>query len=272
MHNQRVTVIDFGKQVLEGLGWRIHRIWSTDWFRNPDGELGKVAEAIEAAKVDVPPSPESPPESDILDSNGTEEVPDPTIIVQPAPETQENSLAEKYELAELSISTDGLHLHEVPSSTMANWIQGVVKIESPVHLDEVARRIATAVGVGKRGRLIRNKVQTAAKQAARSDSVQIRGQFLYWTEQEEVTARDREGLPDALRKIELIAPEEMEAAIKQAISDAFGIERDDLAREVCKLFGIRRATANIQQGVDKVVERLIKDGQLILQGDSLVIP
>ena len=262
------------QQVLEGLGWRIHRIWSTDWFKRQSHELRRAAEAIEAAKVHVPPSLESPPENDNPDSDEGEEIPEanPTITVQPAPKTQENSLAEKYELAELSISTDGLHLHEVPSSTMASWIQSVVKIESPVHLDEVARRIATAVGVGKRGRLIRNKVQTAAKQAARSDSVQIRGQFLYWTEQEEVTVRDREGLPDALRKIELIASEEMEVAIKQAISGAFGIERDDLSREVCKLFGIKRATANIQQGVDKVVERLIKEGQLIWQGDSLVIP
>ena len=262
------------QQVLEGLGWRIHRIWSTDWFRTPDRELGKASEAIEAAKAHAPPLPESPPESDILDSSGAEEVPepDPTIIVHPSPEPQENSLIEKYKLAELSISTDGLHLHEVPSSTMVSWIQSVVKIESPVHLDEVARRIAAAVGVAKIGSRIQSKVKTAARQATRSDSVQIREGFLYWTEQEEVTVRDRGGLPNVSRKIELIAPEEIEVAIKQVVSDAFGIGREDLALEVPKLFGIKRATANIQQGVDKVVERLIKDGQLILQGDSLVIP
>ncbi|HUG13439.1 MAG TPA: DUF4011 domain-containing protein, partial [Thermomicrobiales bacterium] len=27
------------QQVLEGLGWRFHRVWSTDWFRNPEREL-----------------------------------------------------------------------------------------------------------------------------------------------------------------------------------------------------------------------------------------
>ena len=30
------------QQVLEGLGWTIHRIWSTDWFRNPQRELAKM--------------------------------------------------------------------------------------------------------------------------------------------------------------------------------------------------------------------------------------
>ena len=262
------------QQVLEGLGWRIHRIWSTDWFRTPDRELGKASEAIEAAKAYVPPLPESPPESDILDSNGAAEVPepDPAIIVQPSPDPQENSLTEKYKFAELSISTDGLHLHEVPSSTMASWIQSVVKIESPVHLDEVARRIATAVGVSRIGNRIRNKVKTAARQATRSGSVQIRGEFLYWTEQGEVTVRDRSELPNTSRKIEFIAPEEIEMAIKQVVSVAFGIEREELAREACKFFGFKSVSEDMRRSVDKVVEELIEKRQLIWQGDSLVIP
>ena len=256
------------QQVLEGLGWHIHRIWSTDWFRNPDRELRGAAEAIEAARAHVPPLLESPPESDILDSNGSEGVPepDPTIIVHPSPEPQENSLTEKYELAELSISTSGLDLPDVSSFTMANWIQDVVKIESPVHLDEVARRIATAVGVS------RKKVKTAARQAMRSGSVQIGGEFLYWTEQRKVTVRDRSELPKASRKLELIAPEEIETAIKQVVSAAFGMGRGELTRGVCWLFGFKPASAKMRQEVDRVVERLIEEGQLIWQGSSLVIP
>ena len=104
---------------------------------------------------------------------------------------------------------------------MANWIQRVVEIESPVHLDEVAKRIVTTAGVSRIGNRIRNAVKTAARQAARSESVQIRGEFLYWTTQEQATVRDRDDLPNASRKLELIAPEEMEAAIKQVVSERF---------------------------------------------------
>ena len=28
--------------VLEGLGWKLHRIWSTDWWHNPEGEMEKL--------------------------------------------------------------------------------------------------------------------------------------------------------------------------------------------------------------------------------------
>ena len=262
------------QQVLEGLGWRIHRIWSTDWFRAPDHELRKAAEAIEAAKVHVPaPPPVAPPKTDIRDANTKEEKrktkPDPD---PPKPQPQKNAATEKYRVAELVISTDGRDLHAVPSYKMANWIQRVVEIESPVHLDEVAKRIVTAVGVGRIGTRIRNAIKTAAKQATRSNGIKIKGDFLYWKAQEHVTVRDRSDLPNASRKLELIAPEEMEAAIKQVVSDAYGIERADLPREVCRLFGFKSATENMQRQVNKVVDGIIKGERLVQQRDTIITP
>lgn len=37
------------EQVLEGLGWTLHRIWSTDWFKSPERELKRAVDAIEHA-------------------------------------------------------------------------------------------------------------------------------------------------------------------------------------------------------------------------------
>jgi very-short-patch-repair endonuclease/archaellum biogenesis ATPase FlaH len=34
------------QEILENLGWNILRIWSTDWFRNPDGELQRVSDEL----------------------------------------------------------------------------------------------------------------------------------------------------------------------------------------------------------------------------------
>jgi very-short-patch-repair endonuclease len=36
------------QEVLQRLGWQIHRIWSTDWFRDPRGETGRLVRRIEA--------------------------------------------------------------------------------------------------------------------------------------------------------------------------------------------------------------------------------
>jgi very-short-patch-repair endonuclease len=39
------------QEVLERLRWKIYRIWSTDWFRNPRAEYKKLVEAIEALRA-----------------------------------------------------------------------------------------------------------------------------------------------------------------------------------------------------------------------------
>lgn len=46
---------------LERLGWRFHRIWSIDWFRDRDGEIERAVAAYEAA-LDSPPPVEPLPE------------------------------------------------------------------------------------------------------------------------------------------------------------------------------------------------------------------
>ena len=32
---------------MERLGWKFHRIWSTNWFRDPDSEIDRLVEAYE---------------------------------------------------------------------------------------------------------------------------------------------------------------------------------------------------------------------------------
>ena len=37
------------QQILESRGWKFHRIWSTDWFRNPENEIQKTLESYRVA-------------------------------------------------------------------------------------------------------------------------------------------------------------------------------------------------------------------------------
>ena len=38
------------QQVLEGLGWQIYRIWSTEWYQNREHSIKRVLKAIEDSK------------------------------------------------------------------------------------------------------------------------------------------------------------------------------------------------------------------------------
>jgi len=56
------------KEHLERLGWRFHRLWSTNWFHDPDAEVAKLREAYDQAVAASPPpdpepEPATPPEA-----------------------------------------------------------------------------------------------------------------------------------------------------------------------------------------------------------------
>lgn len=47
------------KEHLERLGWSFHRLWSTNWFHNPQGEMAKLRDAYQRAlKAAEPPPPD----------------------------------------------------------------------------------------------------------------------------------------------------------------------------------------------------------------------
>ena len=59
------------QEVLERLGWRIRRIWSTDWFSNPKGELAPIIRELHElkteAEADVEPfEPDADPVEEIV--------------------------------------------------------------------------------------------------------------------------------------------------------------------------------------------------------------
>jgi very-short-patch-repair endonuclease len=47
------------QSVLEELNWRIHRVWSTDWYRDPEGEFSRLLQSIEQVRNIGQPAPSS---------------------------------------------------------------------------------------------------------------------------------------------------------------------------------------------------------------------
>jgi very-short-patch-repair endonuclease len=51
------------KEHLERLGWRFHRLWSTNFFHDPDAEVARLREAYEQAVKSAPPAEPDVPEA-----------------------------------------------------------------------------------------------------------------------------------------------------------------------------------------------------------------
>lgn len=246
------------QQVLEGLGWTIHRIWSTDWFRHESRELKRTVERIEAAKaarlttaplrsLDAAP----PSESDIPRYESAEK-PEPAPI-------------ERYRAAELSIDLSGGELHAVPPSLLATWVQQVVSAESPVHVSEVLKRICDAAGVKRAGSRIQEAIVGAIPL---NRNVVRRGDFLWRGDMCVPPIRDRSEWK--AKKPELIANEEVAEAIVKAVRDSFGAEEHAAIAAAVQSLGFSRVTEELRVFAQPIVEALLEEGRLLRKGSTLV--
>jgi very-short-patch-repair endonuclease len=259
------------QQVLEGLGWRIHRIWSADWFQNPREELRRALAAIAQAKLaGANPPPPRTNFDDMLKSTQLERAP-----LAEEPQSIEISAA-PYKVAALRIRLDGRELHEVPTAKFAEWIKEIVKVEGPIHQDEVARRIAEAAGVQRVGARIESTFQNGIAAAARAGEVRRRGDFLWDPMMQVPPIRDRSALPAGSKKIEFISNEEIAAAIRKVVELSYGILFEAIPPAVCKLLGFARTSEDMSSVVKRIVRKLaetgaieVEDGQ-ITPGDSVV--
>lgn len=248
------------QQVLEGLGWRMHRIWSTDWFRNPERELQRAAEAIERALARGVESSIPTPVAAVTEIERHDEMAD---------ETGSGGFP-AYVLATPRVDTRGLELHRVPPATLAAWIAEVVAVEAPVHVDEVLRRIASAAGIGRIGTRIRASFESALEQALSVESVRLDGAFLYRVDGDPVTVRDRSAAPPAMRAVQAIAPAEIDFAVAFAVEAAYGIEAEHLPSAACRLLGLGRVTDDLRSAVDESLTRLLASGRVKQQGTHIV--
>jgi len=256
------------QEVLENLGWQIHRIWSTDWFRNPRQEMLRLLRSIDAAKTHYV-------------SQGRSERRSTYKQLQQAPAierkepTRERKLpfeTEPYTTAKLSIASYSATLHLVSLHRMPVWIKEVVDIESPVHQDEVARRIANSAGVRRIGRRIRVAFAQALSLATRDGLVAQRGEFLWRPDMKTAKLRSRSQLPASSRSLGLISPEEIALAVLEVVRTSYGIPRDDIPEQLCRLFGFKRTTRDMRTPVDQAIRKLLADGSMIEDGAYVSLP
>lgn len=254
--------------VLQGLGWRIHRIWSTDWFRDPDGELRKVVREIELAQeAGLPAIPEATSSNPTVPS----EVAPPGVTRDIRPQASSTQSA-PYEIAKVEPFLGGRELHEVDRNVLVQQFSKVVVIEAPVHWREAARRILTGAGVQRLGNRIESALGEAIQVGVSHGLLIRRGEFLWNPANPELVVRDRSNLPAVSRRIELIAPEEIQRAVLLVIEDSYGMPSSEVSVAVCRRFGFVHANEDMRSVVESHRDELVAKGQLRISGINLTIP
>jgi len=240
------------QQVLEDLGWRIHRVWSTDWFRTPKRELSLLLQAINEAT--------GTPSSAVAAPPPMPQARDPSEVLKPSAPTWENAAFVPYRKCQLKASGPSEAFYTSEASVQDN-VRAVVQVEGPIHEDELTRRVARAWGINRAGSRVSAVIQRAVQAAANVGDLRKNGVFVWPADMQEPQVRGR--ADDDPRDINLVCREELGRAARLIARLQFGIAQDDLIVQVARRMGFNSTGSNIRSVVVDAIEREKRDGGLI---------
>lgn len=269
------------QELLEKHGWRIHRIWSTSWYKNFVRERERLLNAVTQAILDD--------ENNLITSVNENEQNSHFLLDMPAVQqisSSPHSLRadpmiefpagefRRYEMADLSNLASGLRsafgtnqgAHPV---LIAQVVEHIVSVESPIHIEELIRRIREAGHFARAGKNIRTAIIRGIEMAEMRGKVDFDGKFVMKRTSEFVVPRSRRDFPAQYRKVEYIHPDEISQAIIEVVKLSFGISVSEACSEVLKRFGFERVTEPMRSLVRQQVEELLKRGLLHLDGTQL---
>ncbi|MCA8832872.1 DUF3320 domain-containing protein [Hymenobacter pini] len=244
------------QQVLEAVGWRLHRIWSTDWFRDPARETERAVQAIKEARrlaaLDEPDEVEE------------ELLPEPATLEREEPAAPDsNPAVVPYQVAQLPAAVGHRELHQHSLGQLANWLTQIVRIESPIHLDEATRRLAQASGATQVGARMRKTGRDAALLASNLRHLRQQGDFLWDNTMQQPPLRDRSQLPAISRKLTFVAPEELALALRTVVEQSFALPREAVFLPAVRLLGFSRLSDDMRQQLEPALVGLLERGEVV---------
>ncbi|MCL1895585.1 MAG: DUF3320 domain-containing protein [Clostridiales bacterium] len=251
--------------VLRGLGWQISRIWVLDWWDDPEKELRRIQSDIEAAieKYAAAGPVKAAPHTPAFEKMEHD-------VFAEALETYEPAHLEK--VRGYQANPDYFAGYE-STNKIKRQIETVLEAEAPVCREVLCKRVLEAWGIARMGSRINRRFEglfsmMQLKSTKEGDAV------FYWKKKMDPGKYESFRVPskgnEDRRSLEHIPPQEIAAAVKYILGQQIGLPRDDLEREVSRIFGFARCTEamqeRIREGIKIAVEKkwAIDDGARII--------
>ncbi|MEV0895554.1 DUF3320 domain-containing protein [Actinoplanes sp. NPDC049802] len=233
-------------QVLHGLGWHLHRIWSVAWYHDRETEQARLRTAVENALAT------------------------PDVFAEPLDETLTSRPAQRPEWA---LPYERAGVEPLPATARVDdavarrlliaTVERIADVEGPVHLTTLTRRIREGWGITR----LTQQVKAAIETAVRDSRAGFDGVF--------VTAPDapiptvRVPADGVNRKPDQVADAEIQLALEYLVLDAGLVEGEDLLAAAGRLFGWNGNRAGAAR-LAAMLDDLVEAGRLIAHRNGLI--
>lgn len=249
------------QEVLERLGWTLHRIWGPTWYRNRRQAELALRAAVDAALEGAPLRPSAPP------AVPTAAEPAPPREVEVVDLSKTPDWGQPYEEHWPTVMAMGRAHDRESHDELYRAVVEVVEREAPVHRDLIGRRVAEAFGHSLTSRT-QEAVDEVLRSLAAHPPFHFDGAFVRAGAVEVVrvpsssdrTRRDAGHLP----------PEELQLAVQRIVEDVRSIAEDELRTTVARLFGFARTGEQVAETINSAIVALVASGRVTRRSDGLI--
>lgn len=259
--------------VLAGLGWSLFRLWSVDWFLNPQGvtdRLLKTLATIKMAREQQKKAPTQPTENKPKTNSPLPFAVSEDEII----DTSKNEMVRDYKTADIrplrSNNTAQTMTNARNSKIVLNHIMQILQVEQPVTFSYMCNRIAEIWNITQKTANFRQVVAQALAQTAYRDPRSPMENAIYWANQQASMTFTgyRESNGRVITDIPII---ELMNVMRYAIQQQVRVPKDGLMRQVSKLMGFQKITPKIEEILNEALRRLIIDGGIVEENNEVRI-
>ncbi|MDR2652807.1 MAG: DUF3320 domain-containing protein, partial [Prevotellaceae bacterium] len=236
------------------LGWNIYRIWTMDWWENPQKVLNKIVEEIEYIKTNQNNPPEEPEVINCKIEIKQNSITLPTIVQAVIPDNRQPyiyaSLMPVEYPSEAFFSTANQML-------ILSQIQTTIETEAPVSRLTVRKRVMTAWNINRIIRRLDDYFETLLNTPPFYREIGNDCPDFFWLNEEQYKYYDIYR-PESNRDVLDLPTVEIANGIKQILTEQLGLPVSELIRATMQLFGFRALSNNIDAAMKRGLNEAIK--------------
>lgn len=250
--------------VLRLLGWNIYRIWTLDWWENPDEVIATICDEVNKERAE-PASP-AKVENPIKPPNYSSSSEQKQVL-----EKGKHSNAQPYAIASLypvRYSSEDF-FNSGHKQLLLEQIKTIAETEAPISRSLLCKKVLSLWGISRLGQRLNNYFDTLLEECCYHQSVHEDLKFFWKDEQQYLSYciyrtnsnRDAVDLP----------PEEVANGVKQILENEISLPTTDLSRICAQLFGFARSGSNVDAAMHRGVKEAIRRGFIRVESGRAII-
>lgn len=251
--------------VLNNLGWKIVRIWTLDWWENPQKVLNYIKQLL-SNKDNTNDDNNSNKSSEPKWFEDDEFKNQPKIIQNAAFDTENSYKYESFKCADLDYQYDPGDFPHIPEHRLISALKKIIENEAPITESLLCKRIANYYGASRVTDNIRRTIRGVRNRLQHTKD----GEVVYWKNND---------FPKYFLKYRVVSEEEPKIdfadipmleianAICYLLKLNFAIPKENIIKETAKLMGYDRAGQNIRDRICNTINYAVNKN-MISQGTN----